>query len=81
MGTSLAVAKSIPEELLEVFNAIHQFTTSADFALWLTDGKFNHHVYENRVEEEKHKRSYKYDFQGHVFFQGKIEVDLSVFPS
>jgi hypothetical protein len=79
MSTSLAVTPSVPENLLEIFNTIHEFVTSADFVTWLTNGQFNHHIYENRIEEGKYKRSYQYDFEGHIFFQGKIEVDLSHF--
>lgn len=80
MSLPLAYTQPIPETLLEIFDTIHQFTTSADFAIWLTDGQLNHEVYENRVEEGKHKRTYQYDYKGHIFFQGKIEIDLSYYP-
>lgn len=81
MEASLSLAKKIPEELVEIFNTIHQFATSADFAFWLTKGQFNHKVYESKIEEEKYKRTYHYDFDGHIFFQGKAELDLTLFPS
>src|SRR4051812_34204241 len=81
MSAPLVCSHPIPETLVEIFSAIDQFTTSADFANWLTNGKFNYHIYENVVEEEKYKRTYQYNYEGHIFFQGKIEVDLSLFPS
>lgn len=79
MDASLSCIQPIPETLLEIFAAIHQFTTSADFAIWLTNNRFNHSIYENKIEEEKYKRTYQYDYEGHIFFQGKIEVDIKQF--
>lgn len=81
MSTSIFQSNPIPEDFIEVLNTIHQFPTSADFAIWLTNNQFNHHVYENKIEEEKYKRTYHYDFDGHIFFQGKAELDLNHFPT
>lgn len=80
MEPALALPNSLPEDLIEIIHAINRFPTSTDFAIWLTKGQFNHQVYESKIEEGKYKRTYQYDCDGHIFFQGKAELDLSHFP-
>jgi hypothetical protein len=65
----------IDEQALEIVDLIHQFSASADFANWITDGRFTHFIAHEHVEFRKYMRTYLYKSETRPFFHGRIEVD------
>lgn len=67
-------------EMLEIVDLIHQFTTSADFADWITDGNFKNVILDHKLLNGEYKRLYQYELNGDSFFNGKTQIETENLP-
>lgn len=64
----------VEEESFEIVDLIHNFTTSADFAEWVTGSQFQTIIPHSYIADNKYTRTYLYNFEETNFFHGKFEI-------
>lgn len=63
----------IDEERFEMVDLIHSYQLSADFAHWITQGKFEQTILQEQSESGKYTRVMHYQFDNCIFFNGRGE--------
>lgn len=66
----------VEEENLEIIDLIHSFKLSADFAHWITEGRFIQKILQDHLVNGKYTRIFQYHLDGVVFFNGTKEIYL-----
>jgi hypothetical protein len=70
----------VKEEALEIIDLVNNFVSSADFAQWVTDGRFAHTIIKEGIEDGKYARASQYDLDGSIFFNGRGEFCIDLMP-